>query len=154
MPVNAAKQVYSRDEARRLLGISERQLKSWENQKLVAPTLEYGFRELLALRTLVKLRQNKVATLQIKSALAALRDKLRHIENPLTELKLYTDGKKIRVEVGGNTMDAESGQLLLNFDQVELSRLLEFPGKDPAPAERDQRLVAELWFHRGLELEQ
>jgi tetratricopeptide (TPR) repeat protein len=154
VPVTAAKQAYSREEARRLLDISERQLKSWEGQKLVEPALEYGFPELLALRTLVKLRQNKVAPLQIKRALAALREKLRHIENPLTELKLYTDGKKIRVEVGGHAMDAESGQLLLNFDQVELSRLLEFPEKDPKAIERDQRMIAERWFNRGLELEQ
>ena len=154
MSVTAAKQAYSREEARRLLGISERQLKSWETQKLVEPAPAYGFLELLALRTLVKLRQNKVPPLQIRRALAALREKLSHIENPLTELKLYTDGKKIRVEVGGHAMDAESGQLLLNFDQGELSRLLEFPNKSAAAVERGQRMEAERWFNRGLELEQ
>jgi tetratricopeptide (TPR) repeat protein len=150
----AAKQAYSREEARRLLGISERQLKSWEKQKLVDSPLSYGFPELLALRTLVKLRQNKVPPAQIKRALEALREKLRHVENPLTELKLYADGKKIRVEVEGRAMDAESGQLLLNFDQIELSRLLQFPAKDRGAVERDQRLTAERWFQRGLDLEQ
>jgi tetratricopeptide (TPR) repeat protein len=150
----AAKQAYSREEALRLLGVSERQLKSWEKQKLVDSPHSYGFPELLALRTLVKLRQNKVPPAQIKRALAALREKLRHVQNPLTELKLYADGKKIRVEVEGRAMDAESGQLLLNFDQVELSRLLQFPVKDPGAAERDQRLTAERWFQRGLDLEQ
>jgi tetratricopeptide (TPR) repeat protein len=150
----AAKQAYSREEARRLLGISDRQLKSWEKQKFVDPVESYGFPELLALRTLVKLRQNRVPPAQIKRALAALREKLRHVVNPLTELTLYADGKKIRVELEGRSMDAESGQLLLNFDQVELSRLLEFPVKDRGAAERDQRLTAERWFQRGLDLEQ
>ncbi len=150
----AAKQTYTREEVRRLVGISERQLKSWEDQKLVPHHASYAFRELLALRTLFKLRSDRVPPLQIKRALTALSKKLRHIENPLTELKLYADGKKVRVEIDGKAMDAESGQLLLNFDQVELRRLLEFPAKDPAEVERERRATAERWFQRGLELEQ
>ena len=126
----------------------------WEQQKLVEPVSSYGFRELLGLRTLVKLRRNRVPPLQIRRALVALRDKLSHIENPLTELKLYADGKRVRVEVDGRAMEAESGQLLLNFDEGELSRLLEFPVKDRVIIERDRRLSAERWFQRGLDLEQ
>jgi tetratricopeptide (TPR) repeat protein len=150
----AAKQAYSREEARRLVRISERQLASWELQKLVPETTAYGFRELLALRTLVKLRHGRVPPMQIRRALAALRVKLKHIEDPLTDLKLYADGKKIRVEVDGNKMEAVSGQLLLNFDESELSRLLTFPAKDRGGEERSQRLSAERWFQRGLDLEQ
>jgi tetratricopeptide (TPR) repeat protein len=37
---------------------------------------------------------------------------------------------------------------------VELSRLLQFPGKDRGGEERNQRLSAERWFQRGLDLEQ
>ena len=147
-------QAYSRGETRRLLGISARQLKSWEEQKLVAATESYGFRELLALRTLLKLRGDRVAPLQIRRALLALRAKLRHIENPLTDLKLYADGKKIHVELDGRAMEAESGQLILNFDEAELNRLLKFPVKDPSSDEREKRHQAERWFQRGIELEQ
>jgi tetratricopeptide (TPR) repeat protein len=153
VPGAAAKQAFSRVEARRVLGVTESQLKSWERQKLVAPTVTYGFRELLGLRTLIKLRQDRVPPMQIRRALAALSDKLSHIENPLTELKLYADGKKVRVEVDGQAMEAVSGQLLLDFDQTELSRLLEFPAKDRAAEERERRASAERWFQRGLELE-
>jgi tetratricopeptide (TPR) repeat protein len=149
-----AKQAYTREEARRLLRISERQLTSWEKQKFVAATPAYGFRELLALRTLVKLRHSRVPPSQIHRALAALRAKLKHIEDPLTDLKLYADGKKIHVEVDGRAMEAVSGQLILNFGEVELSRLLQFPGKDRGGDERNQRLSAERWFQRGLDLEQ
>lgn len=110
--------------------------------------------ELLALRTLVKLRSDRVPPLQIRRALTALSKKLKHIENPLTELKLYADGKKVRVEIDGKAMDAESGQLMLNFDQVELRRMLAFPVKDPGAEDRERRATAERWFQRGLELEQ
>jgi len=149
----SAKQAYSRADTRRLLKITERQLQTWERQKLVAPSEVYGFKELLALRTLIKLRSSKVPPAQLRRALDALVAKLRDIEDPLTELRIYADGKRIRVDLDGRAMDAESGQLLLNFDHTELSRLLEFRVRDGAAAERDRRATAENWFQRGLELE-
>ncbi len=147
-------QAFSREEARRLLRISEKQLKRWEQQKLVAPTATYGFPELLALRTLIRLRQNRVPPLRIRRAIQALTEKLSGIQNPLTELKLYADGKRVRVEIDGRAMEAASGQLLLDFDPAELNRLLEFRAKESPQAERDQRQSAERWFQRGLDLEQ
>jgi tetratricopeptide (TPR) repeat protein len=149
----AAKQEFSREEARRLVDVTERQLKSWERQKLLAPREAFGFKEILALRTLLKLRRNRVPPAQIRRALAALSRTLRHVEDPLTQLKIYAAGKKIRVEVEGGAMEAESGQLLLNFNQGELNRLLEFRVKEDLSAERDRRAGAERWFQRGLELE-
>src|SRR5271166_2260905 len=92
----APRQAYSREEALRLLNISERQLKSWEQQKLVSRPETYGFREMVALRTLERLRRARVKPAQIRRALAALTEKLRHIEDPLAQLRLYVDGKKIR----------------------------------------------------------
>ena len=154
MTGSAPRQAYSREEARRLLNISERQLRSWERQQLIPSAAVYGFRELVALRTLIKLRRDRVPAAQIKQALAALAQKLRHIEDPLTELRLYTDGKKIHVEVEGRAMEAVSGQLLLDFDRNELKRLVEFKAKDEWQSGREQRKEAERWFQRGLELEQ
>lgn len=136
------------------MNISDRQLKSWEKQKLVTSPKTYGFREMVALRTLERLRQARVKPAQLRAALVALRKTLRHIEDPLAQLKIYVDGKKIRVEVEGRAMEAESGQLLLNFDTVDLNRLLEFKVKENPNAERDRRAEAERWFQRGLELEQ
>jgi len=149
-----AKQSYLRAEARRLLKITERQLKSWEQQKLLPAAETYGFKELLALKTLVNLRASRVASPQIKRALTALRAKLRDIHDPLTQLKIYADGKRIRVEIDGRAMEAESGQLLLNFGAVELKRLLEFRKPEPVNADQVKRAEAEHWFQRGLELEQ
>lgn len=146
-------QSFTREAALRLLRVSERQLKTWERQKLVEPVAVYGFRELLALRTLIKLRESKVPPQQIRRAVHALTKKLRGVDDPLTELKLYAHGKKIRVDLDGRAMDAESGQLLLDFDPGELSRLLEFRPKENPRAERDQRQAAEHSFQRGLDLE-
>lgn len=154
MTAAAAKQAYSRAETCRLLKITERQLKGWEHQKLLPASETYGFRELLALRTILKLRASRLASPQIRRALTALREKLRDIHDPLSQLKIYADGKRIRVEIDGRAMEAESGQLLLNFDAVELKRLLEFRKPAALNADQIQRAAAEHWFQRGLELEQ
>lgn len=150
----ATKQAYSREETRRLLKLSEKQLASFEAQKLVPAREHYGFKELLALRTIIKLRQAHRPVPQIGRAVEALSAKLQDIDDPLTELKFFADGKRIRVEVDGKSMEAESGQLLLNFDQAELTKLLTFRTPAPAAAERDQRDTADRWFQKGLELEQ
>lgn len=129
-------------------------MQSWEKQQLVAPLQHYGFKDLLALQTIVKLRAARRPVAQIARAIDALADKLKPVDSPLTDLKIYADGRRIRVELDNGAMDAESGQLLLNFSESELTRLLEFRAPSSAAAERAKRASAERWFTRGLELEQ
>lgn len=148
---------YTREEACRLLTISERQLRQWERQELIPPAAAYGFSELIALRSLIRLRDSKIPTAQIRAALQALRVKLSHVRDPLRELKVISEGGRMRVLVDGQAMDALSGQLLLDFDATELKKLLSFPGTERAPNVRDkqrQKLDADQWFQRGVEREQ
>lgn len=158
MAAPEARQVYSRAEIRRILKLTEAQLRRWEELKLIAPAWQYGFKELLALRAILKLRRARRPAAQIRRAVEALAAKLDGVTDPLTELKLYAQGKHIHVEVGGRAMEAESGQLLLDFDQGEMNRLLEFRAPGQAAAERAQqqerRASADSWFQQGLHLEQ
>ena len=137
-----------------MLRVSEKQLKAWEKQQFLEPAEVYGVNGLVALRSLVQLKKNRVQPAQIRRALAALSKKLQHVSNPLTQLKIYADGKKVRVDMDGSTMEAESGQILLDFGARELHRLLEFKAKSSARVERDRRAEAEHWFESGLDLEQ
>ena len=158
MPAAATRQAWPRAEVCRWLRVSERQLRSWEKQGLLAPAQSFGFSEMLALRTLVGLRDNKISPAKIRAALTALRAHLGDGRNPLHELKIYSQGKKIHVHFAGQRMEPVSGQLLLDFDQEEISRLLSFPAaKDEAPApvnRQKRRRDAEQWFEKGLDLEQ
>jgi tetratricopeptide (TPR) repeat protein len=154
MQAGQPKQAYSRKEAQRVLGISERQLRSWEKQELVPRLDQFAFSDLIALRSLQKLRQDRVPAARIRRAVRALREKLDGVTDPLKELKIVCEGKKITVLLEGQKMEAVSGQLLLDFDRAELKSLLEFPGeRAPAPRAARQR-EAEAWFDKGLELEQ
>ena len=162
MPAPATQQAYSREEVRRRLGVSKRQLESWEKQKLLSASGATGgsfsFSDILALRTLVGLRKSNVSTAQIRKAIQAVRKHLRDVENPLSELKIYSHGKKIEVQFAGQKMEPISGQLLLDFDAAEITKLLSFPGKTESGAAAalawKARREAEHWFEKGLELEQ
>jgi len=158
VPAPATKQAYSREEVLRLLAVSDRQLRSWEQQKFISSTGSFNFSDILALRTLIGLRASKIPTGQIRKALDALRLRLSDVSNPLTELKVYSHGKKIKVQFEGRHMEPLSGQLLLDFDAAEITKLLSFPIQPPEDtshaSKQKARREAEHWFEKGLELEQ
>jgi len=140
-----------------VLRVSSRQLRSWERQHLVTSSGSFGFNDILALRTLLALRADKIPSAQIRRALVALRAKLKEIDNPLTELKIYSQGRKIQVQFAGQKMEPISGQLLLDFDAEAINKLMAFPAR---AAEKNAwqalqaRREAEHWFEKGLQLEQ
>jgi tetratricopeptide (TPR) repeat protein len=158
VPAPATQQAYSREDVCRQLGVSKRQLDSWEKQNLLSSGASFSFSDILALRTLVGLRKSNVSGVQIRKAVHAVRKHFREFENPLAEVKIYSRDKKIEVQFAGNKkMEAISGQLILNFDQADISKLLSFP----RPAEESEaarkiksRREAEHWFEQGLNLEQ
>src|SRR5258708_9860302 len=157
-PASATSQAYAREDVRRLLDVSDRQLKSWQKQNFVSTSGSFNFSDILALRTLIGLRENKIPTSQIRKAVDDVRRRLQDVRNPLTELKIYSQGKKIRVQFEGKKMESISGQLLLDFDAAEINKLLSFPGQSPHQSRVARRAEAkreaEHWFEQGLELEQ
>jgi tetratricopeptide (TPR) repeat protein len=149
---NVPKQEYSREDVRRMLGISEQQLRGWEKQALVRDPQVFSFKDLIGLRTLLKLRENRISTQKIGMAVASLKQKIG-LEHPLSELKFLPEGRRLAVQVAGQKMEPISGQILLDFDTVAPRSVASFPAEPPvsrAVLERE----AELWFQRGLELEE
>ena len=136
-----------------MLGVSEQQLRSWERHGLIRGEAMFSFSDLIALKTLQKLRENRVPPRRIGRALTALKKKLSHVEQPLSELKIFSDGRTITVQIAGQKMEALTGQMLFNFDASELGSLRAFvpkPATDPVNAERQ----AESYFQNGLALEE
>jgi tetratricopeptide (TPR) repeat protein len=147
----APNEQYSRAQVRRKFGLSERQLQSWEKQDLLPPADAYTFSDLIAFKTLLKLRENHVPAREISRALRSLREKLTWVKQPLSELRVFNDGKRITVQVGGQKMEAVSGQILLDFDAAELGSLRAFPQRKRT---LNHLRESEEWFQRGLELEE
>jgi tetratricopeptide (TPR) repeat protein len=146
----APKEEYSRADVLRQFGLSERQLRGWERLDLIPPAATYTFSDLIAIQTIVKLRESRIQPKQIGRALASLRRKLA-VEQPLSELRIVSDGRKIEVRIAGQRMEAISGQILLDFDTATLGGVAAFPGRKPAAGRVHD---AETWFQQGLDLEE
>jgi tetratricopeptide (TPR) repeat protein len=147
----APKEQYSRADVRRQFGLTERQLRSWERQDLIAAAESYSFSDLIAVKTIVKLRENQIPARQIGEAIASLRRKLDWVKEPLSELRIVSDGRKISVHLAGQKMEAISGQILFDFDAAALGAIASFPEKKRSA----QRLrESEEWFQRGLDAEE
>ena len=144
---------YAREDVRRILKISETRLRSWERIGLVAPRREYGFADLIGLKTLQKLRENRIRTERIRSALASLSKKLAGVDRPLTELKIVSDGRHIAVDLGEGRMEALTGQLLFDFETSTLRPVAEIQKREKPSTETDER-ESERWFQLGLHLEE
>ncbi len=158
-PVSTPSQAekFTPEQVCRMLGISTRQLRRWQSQGLVSSEEQFGFPELVALKTIIKLQGAKVRADRIRKALAALRAKLGAEGDPLTDVKIFAESGRITVSVDGSKMEPVSGQLLLDFDEQELNKLRSFPaGSQEAEnrrSEQARRQQAREWFERGVELE-
>jgi len=145
---------YSREAILKILRLSQRQWAAWQKQGLV-PTGPYSFSDLIAFKTIQKLRQNNIPLSKIQKSLAALKRKLNEVEQPLSELKIGSDGRRVIVNYQGADMQAETGQFLFNFDTRRLQasvRAFQVASTPAAVAEHKRK--AEEWFLKGLELEE
>ncbi len=142
---------YSRADIRRQFGVSERQLRSWEREGLIPSAEAYVFSDLIAIKTLVKLRESRIPPRQIGRALASLRQKLEGVKRPLAELRIVSNGRKIAVHIAGQKMEAISGQILFDFEASEVAGVTSLPERRPSVARLRE---SESWFQKGLELEE
>ncbi len=144
-------QVYSRAEVRRQFALSERSLRGWERESLLPPADSYSFSDLIAIRTIVELRGKGFRSRQISEAVDSLRRKLEGVKQPLSELRILSNGKKIAVRVAGQRFEALTGQILFDFDASELAAV-----KTLAPRQRTANPMreSEHWFQTGLDLEE
>ncbi len=149
-----SKTAYSRAEVRRILKINENRLRAWERAGLCRARQEFDFVDLIALKTLQKLRENRIPTERIQQALRALREKLSGIDRPLWELKIVSDGRKVAVELPGGKMEALTGQMLFDFEVSKLRSVATFePPRQAAGGARSLE-ETESWFRKGLEREE
>ena len=150
--------VFSREQVKRLLNITERVLRSWERHQLIPEQKDYGFSDLLLLKTICRLRSEHVPTQRIRQSLLALRERLKDTPDLLSEVRVFSYGQRVRVQLGKQQMEPISGQLLFDFDQSELAKLLHLPKTDGNAQQTAnllrRKMEADNWFERGLELEQ
>jgi tetratricopeptide (TPR) repeat protein len=149
---------YTRKEVCRLLKLENRQLKSWERQQLIPEATVYSFSDLLILKKLVRLRSENAHPRAMKQALHKVRDVLRKLPELERDVQVYTEGRRVLIQIGKQRMEPTSGQLLFDFAEEEIKKLLQLPPSQKSAVNLAERLRSKLeadqWFERGLELEQ
>ncbi len=150
--------LFSRQQVLRLLSINERQLRNWERHQLIPSQTDYRFSDLLTLKTIARLREEKVPLQRIRRSLAALRERLKDTPSLFSEVRVFSQGHRVRVQIGKQQMEPISGQLLFDFSQSELNKLLHLPdaarNADKTAELLRKKMEADHWFEKGLELEQ
>jgi tetratricopeptide (TPR) repeat protein len=149
--------VYSRKEVCRLLKIDSRQLKSWERQRLIPELSQFKFTDLLKLKRLVKLRAENAHPRLVRTAMRALDEYLKQTPHPTDDVQIYKEGRRVRIQIGKHRLEPGSGQMLFDFAEEEISKLLHLPGAKNAikmAAQLRDKLEADRWFEHALELEQ
>ena len=147
---------YSLREIARVLGLSEQQVRAWEDligiegSPVKGRNHCYSFRDLLQFQTLKAFKAAGLSRTRISKALEHLHRTFPSEETPLSTLRFRVEGKEVLVELEGRTQTA-GGQLLLDLDAEEpRSVVLQFP--DVEDRRRQRRSLAEDLAEAHLEL--
>lgn len=119
---------FSADIARRVVGISYRQLDYWDKTGLLRPSVKqaggkgsrriYAFEDLVELRVIAKLRALGVSLPAVRKAARYVRQHFSNLVRPLARLALVVDGKSILIRTTDrrHLIDATAeGQVVISF---------------------------------------
>lgn len=119
---------FSSEIARRLVGVTYRQLVYWDTTGLIRPSIEkakgrgsrrvYSFEDLVELRVIQRLLAAGVTLKTVRKAAHYVRKHFTTVTRPLARLALIVDGKSILVRTleGKELIDATAnGQVMINF---------------------------------------
>ena len=138
-----------------MLGLSRSIVAGLIAEGFVAPTRgrrnewRFTFQDLMLLRTAHALRASNIPPRRILRSLARLKATLPH-ELPLTGLRITAIGADVAVRDRDGQWQADSGQLLMDFDVAPVAGSVAFLERGASSA---ASLDAAAWFERGLALE-
>lgn len=158
-----------------LLGLSRSVITGLIAAGFVTPTrgkrneYRFSFQDMVLLRTAVALQAAQIAPRKILASLRRLRAELP-AELPVTGLRITAVGNEVTVREGGSQWQADSGQLVMDFEFAPVQGNVAFmrrdasrprsPAKSPVDAfnlgealEATDNSAAEMAYRRALELD-
>ena|GEM_PF-796896 len=117
----------TRKQVLRSARVTSQQLSAWERAGLLPKKEGYEQSDILLLNNLRTLREAGIPVSGVSKLGSALQRRFHEIEDPMRELRLHRQGKRLAVHWEGTQMEARSGQLLLALAPAELEVILSFP---------------------------
>ena len=147
----------------RILGTTPARVRSIVRAGLGQPlprghALEFGFQDLVLLRTAHGLLKAEVPPRRVRLALTHLAQQLAP-NRPLSGVRIYADGRQVVARDGRAVWQPDSGQVVFSFEIDDLARragiVVPVQGRRKrAMPPADLKHKAGVWFERGLALEQ
>jgi tetratricopeptide (TPR) repeat protein len=110
-----------------IVGLAESRIRYWAQTGFVGPSLKrggrplYSFQDLVAVKTAKELLDRGVTMQRVRKSLEALRAQLPDVAQPLSQLRVLSDGERLVVVDDGARYEPLSGQLVLDFDVTALA---------------------------------
>ena len=152
---------YTLGDVARICKVSPARLRYWEQTAFLEASGRvdskpvYGFRDLVAIKSVLDLLDRGVPLRRIRSSVEALRQRMPEVDEPLGALRMWADGSRRVVVRQGDRLVEPSGQVVLDFspaEEVPRELALVPPRGEPARDEKSLRR-AEEWFERGCALD-
>jgi len=150
---------FSRKEVCRLFDLSEGRLRYWDQSGFLSPSAHegrrrrYTFQDLISVRSAKTLIESGVSLQRARRIIADLRDKLPRSTHPLRQLRIKGDARTVIIVEDGHELDADSGQVLLDFAVSSLED--EIVSQLPGRSQRKQaRRTAYEWYLEGCRLDE
>ncbi|MGD0963534.1 MAG: tetratricopeptide repeat protein [Candidatus Acidiferrales bacterium] len=104
----ALAQRYTQREVGRILGLDARRLRYWESLELVRPRARWGerfysFGDLVALRSIQRLTQNRIPALRVRRAVKLIEQQFGGSPLPVQEIRFLEQGRELLVIPPGET---------------------------------------------------
>jgi len=142
----------------RILGLPEGEIRRYARAGFVSPrrgprnALRFSFQDLVLLRASSELVKARLSPARVHRALRQLRAKLP-AGRSLASVQVTAEGDEVVVRDGGTRWQAETGQVLLDFEIADVARRVAPLVKAAARRRAPGPLEAEGWYQWGCDLE-
>ncbi len=150
--------VYSFKDVSRLFEISESRLRYWDRSGILSPTGRsgrrkvYTFQDLIGVRSVKTLLDSGISLQRTRRILNKLKAAIPRSSHPLNKLRVMADAKTVVVADADIEFEADTGQLLLDFDVGAFEQ--EVVSKLPNKVETERVLSAYEWYLEGCALDE
>lgn len=136
--------LYTVAEVARLFGYKPSRLRYWHRSGVLGPSVRvqgrnyYSFQDLVGVRAAKGLLEQGVPLRQVRRSVESLREAFPKTSQPLSELRVLSDGRTVLVQDDAGTYEPTTGQALLDFRidglESDVVRLLHFDHDDRSRA--------------------
>jgi len=158
-PGQTMSDTYSFTEVSKLFDITKSRLKYWDKSGFLSPSGHkgrsrcYTFQDLLGIRSVKTLLDKGISLQRTRHILKKINEAIPRSSHPLGHLRIMADDKTVIVTDSSHDFDADTGQLLLDFEvkNFEEEIVRDMPNKE---ADNIDSMSAYEWYLQGCSLDE